>query len=301
MKRLIYLTLAVVGLHIVAMHCAQKNNWVENPLSNTVFNNNPLYKAPSKNNSIPNVRPSNEFKDNPLYQAPNTINNAVDAAGNTALHTAAKNLNKVEIERLLAQGADINAQNKNGQTPFHYVLAGNELADLQALYNMDVYALAELVAFMYANGANIFAVDKFGNTPMHYALKTTLPSWEVIEALLQYSPDNYILQIPNRAGIKPADLLYDHVNSGRIKLYDFITVNDDGLTRNARENINKVISSFTPEQLNSLRAANKLPILMPEVVAPERPEPAAVSSIRNRFESVLRRLGQTRRSFSSPQ
>ena len=48
---------------------------------------------------------------------------ACDAAGNTLLHVAAQNGNKRIAKLALRRGADINAQNLNGQTCLHFCYA----------------------------------------------------------------------------------------------------------------------------------------------------------------------------------
>lgn len=96
--------------------------------------------------------------------------NQVDDAGNTVLHYLArsKGQDNIEIiENLIELGANIEAKNKEGQTPLiSAVLLGN----------------VALVKELLAKGADVNAVDKDGNTPLIYA--THLNNPEIIEAVL---------------------------------------------------------------------------------------------------------------------
>ena len=46
--------------------------------------------------------------------------NAKNKDGDTPLHHAARNSNYNTVEVLLKNGADVNAKNKNGDTPLHW-------------------------------------------------------------------------------------------------------------------------------------------------------------------------------------
>ena len=74
----------------------------------------------------------------------------VEPAG-TALHQAVRQDEVQAVERLLAQGADVNATDEYGRTPLH-------LADDPKIAEM-----------LLAKGASLNAPDNTGNTPLHIA------------------------------------------------------------------------------------------------------------------------------------
>ena len=72
------------------------------------------------------------------------------------LHVAAQKGHKDIVERLLAQGADVNAKNRDGVTPLHMVAhAGHK----------------DVVEILLAQGANVNAEDIDALTPLDYARK----------------------------------------------------------------------------------------------------------------------------------
>ena len=73
--------------------------------------------------------------------------NSKDGHGNTVLHVAAQNGNKRLIKVALRWGADINAQNKQLQTPLHYLFA---------------YKYEELAAYLISKGADDTIQNQFG-------------------------------------------------------------------------------------------------------------------------------------------
>jgi len=72
-----------------------------------------------------------------------------DEHGNTCMHVAAQNGNKRLIKAALRWGADINVQNKQGQTPTHYLFA---------------YKYEELAAYLISKGADDTIQNQFGYT-----------------------------------------------------------------------------------------------------------------------------------------
>jgi len=72
-----------------------------------------------------------------------------DEHGNTCMHVAAQNGNKRLIKASLRWGADINVQNKQGQTPIHYLFA---------------YKYEELAAYLISKGADDTIQNQFGYT-----------------------------------------------------------------------------------------------------------------------------------------
>lgn len=72
-----------------------------------------------------------------------------DEHGNTTLHVAAQNGNKRLIKAALRWGAEINIQNKQGQTPLHYLFA---------------YKYEELAAYLISKGSDDTIQNQFGYT-----------------------------------------------------------------------------------------------------------------------------------------
>eukprot|EP01083_Nonionella_stella_P088864 247905_1 len=74
---------------------------------------------------------------------------AVDEHGNTCLHVACQNGNKRMIKTCLRWRSNINIQNKDGNTPLHYLFA---------------YKYEELAAYLISKGAKDSIHNKFGLT-----------------------------------------------------------------------------------------------------------------------------------------
>jgi len=94
--------------------------------------------------------------------------NAKDRQGNTPLHMAAESAEKPEmVELLVAKGADVKARNNKGRTPLHgpFWRTGPPKAEL-----------------LIAQGADVNARDEEGLTPLHLAARMGLP--ELAQILL---------------------------------------------------------------------------------------------------------------------
>jgi len=98
--------------------------------------------------------------------------NAKNKDGNTPLLYAILNDSTETAEQLIAQGADINAKNKDGYTPLHYAVSGNS---------------KEMAELLIAKGADIDAKEKNGYTPLHYAVSGN--SKEMAELLIAKGAD----------------------------------------------------------------------------------------------------------------
>ena len=82
--------------------------------------------------------------------------NARDKDGNTPLHWAVWYGHDNIVELLLAAGADVNARDEDGKTPLH----------LAAQWGREGCARLLLAA-----GADVNARDNYGNTPLYYAAR----------------------------------------------------------------------------------------------------------------------------------
>ena len=94
--------------------------------------------------------------------------------GTTELHAAAGASGVVEVEVLLKAGADVNAKDKDGDTPLHAAAGDNS-------------SPAVLEVLLKA-GADVNAKDADGNTPLHGAAFNN-SSPEVLEVLLKAGAD----------------------------------------------------------------------------------------------------------------
>ena len=72
----------------------------------------------------------------------------------TPLHQAARDNNAAEAKRLIDNGAEVNAKDKDGVTPLHEAAMANAV---------------EVAKVLIDNGADIKAKDKDGWTPLDWA------------------------------------------------------------------------------------------------------------------------------------
>ena len=80
----------------------------------------------------------------------------IDSAGNTMLHKAIANFADTEIiGRILSHNANVNARNRDGETPLHIAVQSDQ---------------REAGEFILANGADIFPSNSAGHSPLYLAL-----------------------------------------------------------------------------------------------------------------------------------
>ncbi len=111
--------------------------------------------------------------------------NAKDKDGRTPLHSAAWYARKDVVAVLLAHGANINEADGSGQTPLHLAatFGGKPLSE-----------------FILAQGAQIDARDKAGNTPLHAAAGFPSVDRDLLELLIAKGAD---VKARNEAGQTP--------------------------------------------------------------------------------------------------
>ena len=88
------------------------------------------------------------------------VNAKNERDGRTLLHYAARNGDKEIAEILIAEGADVNAKNDNGQTSLHFAAIGGYM---------------EIAKLLINNGADVNAKDRYGKTPLDWATKNKHP------------------------------------------------------------------------------------------------------------------------------
>jgi hypothetical protein len=109
--------------------------------------------------------------------------NAQNQNGNTALHLAVYNNNEETAKSLIEFGADVNAQNQNGNTALHL-----------AVYNNNKETAKSLIEF----GADVNAQNQNGDTALHLAVYNN--NEETAKALIS---DKANTSIENKFGQNP--------------------------------------------------------------------------------------------------
>jgi len=118
-----------------------------------------------------------------LLKAGANIRTAVYKNGRTTLHEALRCANHPEIvEALLAKGADPNAKDNAGLTPFHYAASATHLRPV---------CIQEFVEALLNAGANIHAKDNDGRTPLHYANRPEIVHTLVAKGADVHAKDNH--------------------------------------------------------------------------------------------------------------
>jgi ankyrin repeat protein/beta-lactamase regulating signal transducer with metallopeptidase domain len=138
-----------------------------------------------------------------------------------SLHQAAATGDKGQVEKLLAQGADLNEKDKDGSTPLHEA-AGNgwrdvarlllekganvEAADASGqtpLHRASRFGSRHICALLLAKGASVNARDSRGNTVLHAALGRQEVDRNLFELLLAKGAD---VKARNEQGETPLHL-----------------------------------------------------------------------------------------------
>lgn len=100
----------------------------------------------------------------------------------TLLHLAAENFNIDVLKFLVSKGADVNAKDKNDETPLHYTI--RQHYGVRGMFDVEV------PKYLISHGANIHAKDCDGMTPL-YATSTTCMMttykhyWEYAEKVMK--------------------------------------------------------------------------------------------------------------------
>ena len=155
--------------------------------------------------------------------------NAEDADGNTPLHLAAKGNFVTMVSLLKAQGAMINAQNKRGNTPLHLAAESNAVQVLSQL-------LAEGALINSQNGVN--------DTPLHLAVDNN--SVETVQVLLEAGAR---VNVKGQHGDSPLHVAAFDENDGGDRLIQMVQLLiNKGADTNAKND-----SGFTPLHMAAAR------------------------------------------------
>jgi hypothetical protein len=169
----------------------------------------------------------------------NAINNGANANGWTPLHWAAGPGYKAIAELLLKGGADVNARDKNGETPLYVAVysgpvdvnsepqrtAQRELVELLLAHQADANAAGSggwaplhkaaanankpIAEILLKASADVNARGNGGFTPLHIAVQNG--KWELAELLLANKADP---NARNNAGQTPLDVVNDPSTGG---------------------------------------------------------------------------------------
>ena len=112
----------------------------------------------------------------------------LDEFGRTGLHHAVLEGKTSEVRRLLAQGYDANAKDKQGWTPLHFAAQEYQV---------------EIAAILLEYGAKVDTQDEFGNTPLWRACFNSRGRGGLIQLLKQAGANP---NLPNKHGVSPLDL-----------------------------------------------------------------------------------------------
>ncbi|KYQ92009.1 ankyrin repeat-containing protein [Tieghemostelium lacteum] len=117
-----------------------------------------------------------------LLKTPNLKVSVRNMDGNTALHYFCQRFRSPECQKvaqvMIEKGADVNAQNNNGETPLH-----------KAIFNHSVRLL--MVYVLLKNNANVNIITIAGESPLHYAVR--LGRLDVLKILITAGADPTLL------------------------------------------------------------------------------------------------------------
>ena len=133
----------------------------------------------------------------------------LDEYGRTPLHYAAAEAQLVEIIKLIAAGADVNAQDDNGWSPLHF--------SAQAVS-------PDCTAALLRAGADVSLQDLFGNTALWRAVFSSEADSSVIHLLLEAGA-NPIEK--NKHGISPISLARTIANFDVAKYFSDVSHSDN--------------------------------------------------------------------------
>jgi len=168
----------------------------------------PLHEAVGSEAAVPEVI---RIMIDVIVKANNwSLVNAVDVAGNTALHVAARRGNPDVLPEMAALNA--RARNRDGDTPFHLSARGGYPHSVETMlqifnrpekgFNVDEMTTADgqsalhicaargdwqRVELLAIAGADLSLQDTNGNTPLHVVVEASIKEPSMIEAFLQVS------------------------------------------------------------------------------------------------------------------
>jgi ankyrin repeat protein len=157
---------------------------------------------------------------------------------NRMIHLAAESSNNNILTMLISLKANINIQNKLGETPIHFAVRGRHIENINNLLMQGVdltiptskgetpmyYAMTtgdmRVINMLYTSNSPVLGVDKEGNNLIHYCIlncpsykedNETVPNTksEIIQWLIDHGIST---EQPNTAGITPLELVSREIN-----------------------------------------------------------------------------------------
>ena len=117
--------------------------------------------------------PEESVWESPARPSPNLRDiNERDGHGNTALHFAAQSGRKEKALSLIRAGAEVNAQNKDGNTPLHFVFVLPDMPEGESPKSQkrdSEKIRAEITAALVKAGAEVNMANENVETPLHLA------------------------------------------------------------------------------------------------------------------------------------
>lgn len=130
----------------------------------------------------------------------------------SALHYAAKRCKYEVVEKLIEKGALLDAKDKNGKIPLHYIC--NTYNDAP-----DGVLSLQIAKLLVEKGSSINVKDKEGNTPLHVA--TWRRKIDIAKILIDFGAD---INLKNNNGNKPMDFIFGELQSSIMEY-----INDDSI------------------------------------------------------------------------
>ncbi|MGA9760895.1 MAG: ankyrin repeat domain-containing protein [Gaiellaceae bacterium] len=109
-----------------------------------------------------------------------------------------------EVNRVIADGADVNDSDKDGFTPLHFAAQNRS---------------PEIASVLISAGANVNASDTHGNSPLWVAIFSYEGDGSIVQLLLDNKADPYH---KNKAGNTPVGLARTIANYDVAKYFDNI-------------------------------------------------------------------------------
>lgn len=217
---------------------------------------------------------------------------------NRMIHLAAGSQHNRILTMLIALKANLNIQNKLGETPIHFAVRAKNLDNISALLGQGVdltiptakgetpmfYAMAtgdmRVVSMLYTNNSPVLGVDAQGNNLIHYCILNcpsykeddeTVPNTksEIIQWLIEHGVS---VEQKNNAGISPLMLTQRQINREVNKecaqgiqaeqadvIEKFFGSRDASSSSGSRGGVSSQdLSGYTPEHLSLLDIQTKL-------------------------------------------